>query len=119
MEVHMSKSKTRRPRTLAAEPERSPQHPRDGSKQALLVELLNRPEGASLEDLLGATGWLPHTTRAALTGIRRRGYEIARGTADDGQSRYRVTAPKPDTAPRRRRTGRRRGSAKPVAQASQ
>ena len=107
----MAKSKSRSPRRLTAEPQRSPQHPRIGSKQALLVELLSRPEGASL-------GWLPHTTRAALTGIRRRGYEIERNTTDDGPSRYRVAAPEPATATKRRRTGRRPGPAKPVAQAS-
>ncbi len=115
----MSKSKTRSPRPLAAEPARSPQHPRNGSKQALLVELLSRPEGASLDDLVGATGWLPHTTRAALTGIRRRGYEIERNTTDDGPSRYRVAAPEPATATKRRRSGPRRGRAKRAAQASQ
>ena len=117
-EVHMSNSKTRSPRPLTAEPTRSPQHPRDGSKQALLVELLSRPEGASLDDLVGATGWLPHTTRAALTGIRRRGYPIERITADDGWSRYRVAAPGPDRAAKKRRSHR-RVPAKPVAQVSQ
>ena len=115
----MSKSKTRSPRPLTAEPTRSPQHPRDGSKQALLVELLSRPEGASLGDLVSATGWLPHTTRAALTGIRRRGYEIERHTTGDGGSRYRVAAPEPATTAKKRRTSRRRVPAKPVAQASQ
>ncbi len=98
MEVHMSKSKTRsvRPRT-EPEPAPPPQHPHEGSKQALLVELLSRPEGASLDDLIGATGWLPHTTRAALTGLRRRGFAIERVPADGGRSLYRVAAPEPET----------------------
>ena len=114
----MSKSKTRSPRPLTAEPKRLPQHPRDGSKQALLVELLNRPEGASLEDLIGATGWLPHTTRAALTGLRRRGFAIERMLADGGRSLYRVAAPEPETTAKKPRTGRRRGSTKPEARAT-
>jgi Protein of unknown function (DUF3489) len=41
--------------------------------------------------LIAVTGWLPHTTRAALTGLRKRGYEIARIRPDHGeQSVYRV-----------------------------
>jgi Protein of unknown function (DUF3489) len=44
--------------------------PRDGSKLALVIELLRRANGATIVDLTQATGWLPHTTRAALTGLR-------------------------------------------------
>ena len=114
----MSKSKTRSPRPLAlAEPAPSPLHPRPGSKQALVVELLSRPEGASLDDLVGATGWLPHTARAALTGLRRRGFAIERAPAEDGRSVYRVAAPEPDTATKPR-AGRRRSLAQSEAQAS-
>jgi hypothetical protein len=51
--------------------------PRPGSKLALVVHLLGRKQGASLGALTDATGWLPHTTRAALTTLRRRGYAIA------------------------------------------
>jgi Protein of unknown function (DUF3489) len=36
--------------------------------------LLQRDYGATLEELIAATDWLPHTTRAALTGLRKRGY---------------------------------------------
>ena len=47
--------------------------PRDGSKLALVIEVLRRADGATIIDLTQATGWLPHTTRAALTGLRKRG----------------------------------------------
>ena len=30
----------------------------------------------TLAELIAATGWLPHTTRAALTGLRKRGYAV-------------------------------------------
>ena len=46
--------------------------PRDGSKLALVIERLQGDEGATIIDLTHATGWLPHTTRAALTGLRTR-----------------------------------------------
>ncbi len=65
--------------------------PRSGTKQARLVDLLNGDHGASLTDLTAALGWLPHTVRAALTGLRKRGYEIER-RVEDGTSRYSITA---------------------------
>jgi hypothetical protein len=52
--------------------------PRDGSKLALVIEVLRRADGATIIDLTQATGWLPHTTRAALTGLRKRGYAVIR-----------------------------------------
>jgi hypothetical protein len=42
--------------------------------------------GATLAALVKATGWLPHTTRAALTGLRKKGFGIQRRRAGDGQS---------------------------------
>jgi hypothetical protein len=66
--------------------------PREGSKTALVLGLLGRAEGAALEDLVTATGWLPHTTRAALTGLRKRGYAVRREKLEGGSSVYRVNA---------------------------
>jgi uncharacterized protein DUF3489 len=48
------------------EPRSTDGAPRPGSKQALVIEMLSREDGASLDALVKATGWLPHTTRAAL-----------------------------------------------------
>jgi hypothetical protein len=45
-----------------------------------------RQEGATLEDLIGATGWLPHSTRAALTVLRKRGHSLTRDRNQDGQT---------------------------------
>jgi hypothetical protein len=69
-----------------------PQHqtaPRAGTKQDLLLQLLRREQGATINDMMAATGWLPHTTRAALTGLRRRGYHLMR-TGRGAGSTYRV-----------------------------
>jgi hypothetical protein len=65
--------------------------PREGSKLASVIGLLRAPGGATLDGLVKVTGWLPHTTRAALTGLRKRGYEIDR-KRKDGQTTYRITA---------------------------
>jgi hypothetical protein len=70
------------PKPTAAEP-------RPNSKSAAVIELLRRPEGASLDDLTTATSWQPHTARAALTGLRKKGHEVAREKVD-GVSRYRI-----------------------------
>jgi uncharacterized protein DUF3489 len=52
--------------------------PRPGSKQALVVEMMSKQQGTTLDALVKATGWLPHTTRAALTGLRKRGFAVDR-----------------------------------------
>jgi hypothetical protein len=65
--------------------------PRDGSKLALVIEHLQRADGATLIDLAQATGWLPHTTRAALTGLRKRGYAVIRERIGAGDSVYRIS----------------------------
>ena len=68
------------------------QPPREGTKLAAVVGLLQRDTGATIGDLTAATGWLPHTARAALTGLRKRGYAITRGDAGEGQTSYRTPA---------------------------
>ena len=64
--------------------------PRDGSKQALVISMLSAKAGATIDALIDATGWLPHTTRAALTGLRKRGFEIERSREDGEGSVYRI-----------------------------
>ena len=65
--------------------------PRDGSKLALVIEHLQRAGGATIVDLTEATGWLPHTTRAALTGLRKRGYAVIRERIGVEDSVYRIS----------------------------
>ena len=65
--------------------------PRAGSKLAQLVAMLSAPEGCTVEAAAKALGWLPHTTRAALTGLRRKGHAIERVAATNGEgSRHRI-----------------------------
>ena len=80
-------------------PEETPPQaaPREGSaaevkpktKQALLIEMPKRDEGATLSQLVEATSWLPHTTRAALTGLRKKGHVIIVSKVE-GISVYRI-----------------------------
>ena len=76
--------------------------PRDGSKLALIIELLERANGASIVDLTQATGWLAHTTRAAITGLRKRGYAVTRERSDAGEFVYRISGAPPDEPSARR-----------------
>ena len=63
------------------------------TKAAQVEALLSREGGASLGDLCRTTGWLPHTARAFLTGLRKKGRAIERFKLD-GETRY-VIAPAP------------------------
>jgi hypothetical protein len=50
--------------------------------------------GATLDEMVAATGWLPHTTRAALTGLKKKGHLVTSEKVDDLR-RYRVAAASP------------------------
>ncbi|MDP9412611.1 MAG: DUF3489 domain-containing protein [Pseudomonadota bacterium] len=67
----------------------TPPQPERKTKQALLLELIGREGGATLEELTSETGWLPHTARAAITGLRKRGHDVQRERVD-GVSRYTI-----------------------------
>jgi hypothetical protein len=45
---------------------------RSGTKQALMVNLLMRPEGATIEQIAKATGWQRHTIRGAISGALKK-----------------------------------------------
>ncbi len=66
--------------------------PKQPSKQQQLAALVVRDEGATLEQMIAATGWLPHTTRAALTGLKNKGFTISSDKVD-GVRTYRGIAP--------------------------
>jgi len=66
--------------------------PRSITKKARLVRLLQADGGREISKLSQDLGWLPHSTRAALTGLRKAGYHIERlPPRKNGTSRYRIT----------------------------
>ena len=67
------------------------------TKTATVLDLLTSSEGATLEQMVAATGWLPHTTRAALTGLKKKGHELT-SNKSDGVRTYRVTPVQPSEA---------------------
>ena len=45
---------------------------RKGTKQTLLIDLLKRKTGATIADLVKATGWQPHSVRGAISGALKK-----------------------------------------------
>jgi hypothetical protein len=64
--------------------------PRAGSKLAKVIGMLTSKSGATIDAIVKATDWLPHTTRAALTGLRKRGYRIEKERREGGRTMYRI-----------------------------
>ncbi|MGK7867675.1 DUF3489 domain-containing protein [Falsiroseomonas sp. E2-1-a20] len=67
----------RRPAGPRITSSRHPRRPREGTKQAAVLALLRRPEGATVAQVVEATGWAPHTVRGFFAGLRtRHGIEV-------------------------------------------
>ncbi len=64
------------------------------TKAATIARLLSRKSGADLATLQDATGWQPHSVRAALSGLRKAGYTVDRfqPNKDRAATTYRITA---------------------------
>ena len=77
------------PEPEAATASASAPKPTRQTKAGAVLALLGREQGATLPELIEATGWLPHTTRAALTGLRKKGHEVTRAKRD-GVTCYQV-----------------------------
>jgi hypothetical protein len=57
--------------------------PKRKTKIEKVVALLCRKQGATLGELVKATGWQPHTVRASLTGLKHKGHSITRNKRDE------------------------------------
>lgn len=60
------------------------------SKSEVVAKLLARPKGATVDDMITATGWQPHSVRAFLSGLRKRGHVLIRKERKDGRCAYRI-----------------------------
>ena len=61
------------------------------SKPQQILDLLSRDCGATLVELATLANWLPHSTRAYLTGLRKKGHVIDSDKVD-GVRRYRLSS---------------------------
>ncbi len=65
---------------------------REGTKQAALIAMLRRPEGATIAQIVEATGWQPHTVRGAFAGALKKklGLTVTSQKVEDGARVYRI-----------------------------
>ncbi len=107
IDTTQSKPATKRPRRMAREaksvgaaevpastlnPIVEPKQAKAASKSSLVLQMLQRTEGATIAQIVAATGWLPHTTRAALTGLKKKGHQVTSEKAEGEERVYRVVA---------------------------
>ena len=72
---------------------------REGTKQALLLALLGRVEGATIAEVVAATGWQPHTVRGALAGALKKRLGLTTLQKVEGRGRvYRIPGSTPTEA---------------------
>ena len=75
-----------------AEPVARPPRPRAGTKQALLIAMLQRPDGATMEEIIASTQWLAHSARGAMSGALGKKLGLAvTSSREEGRGRvYRI-----------------------------
>lgn len=78
------------------EPEAAPKArtPREGTKQATLIAMLRAPGGATIEEIMAATGWQSHTVRGAFAGALKKklGLEVSSDKVEGRGRVYRLPA---------------------------
>ena len=79
-------TQTEEPTTAEAPKERKV---REGTKQALLIEMLKRPSGATIDEIVSATGWQSHSARGAMAGALKKKLGLTI-TSEKDESRGRI-----------------------------
>ena len=85
-------TKNTKPETLTEQEAPASKAPRV-TKQQAMIDMLSRPEGATIEELIEATGWLSHTCRGAMSGALKKklGLTITSEKEDQRGRVYRLT----------------------------
>ena len=81
MREHAAKTPAAKPPTLRA-----------GTKQAVIIALLERPEGATIVEIVAATAWQAHSARGLISGVLKKKLGLVVGsTKEDGRGAvYRI-----------------------------
>jgi len=69
------------------------QHRKRATKQAMLIDMLKRDEGAAIGQIIEATGWQPHTVRGAISGALKKklGLAVTSTKSETGERVYRIS----------------------------
>ena len=62
------------------------------TKASIVEDLLREESGATLDELCAATDWQPHTCRAFLTGLRKKGHRLSKLRDAEGVTRWSIVA---------------------------
>jgi hypothetical protein len=89
-------AKAVKPKAHAAAPSVVAAHeqPAPGGKFGVMVNLLRRPGGATIHDLVTATGWQQHSIRGAFVGLKKRGFAVD-STKGEGLRTYFIPMARP------------------------
>lgn len=80
-------------------------HKKAATKAAMVTKILSREKGATLLEMSKATGWQPHSCRAFITGLRKKG-DILKEQRSDGALAYRIAPGAEQPAPNGASTAR-------------
>ena len=70
---------------------KAPAGPRDGSKTAQVVAMLQRKNGATLEEIMDKMAWQRHTVRGFMAGaMKKAGFTVESFKSDKGERTYRI-----------------------------
>lgn len=86
------KAAKKAPEAKATQPKEAKPKGREGSKSAAVRELLRRPQGTMLAELMAATGWQAHSVRGFLSGAvgEKMGLKLESVREESGERRYRL-----------------------------
>ena len=84
-----AKKTTKAPKKAAKAPESA--GPREGSKTAQVLAMLQRKNGATLAEIMDQMGWQKHTVRGFMAGaMKKAGYSVESFKSDKGERTYRI-----------------------------
>ena len=78
-------------KTSAPKPTAPPTKPEPKTKNQQVIDLLSTDGGVTLEEMSALAGWLPHSTRSFMIGLKKKGHVIESDKID-GVRRYRMVS---------------------------
>lgn len=94
----MSKTKAKKKAAKAPKPKsaKPAKQKKADTKLQTVIDLLKRPEGATIADIMKATEWQKHTVRGCISGAlkKKHGYQIVSDKPKDGNRVYKIAASK-------------------------